>query len=219
MTEYDNEPVPGLPGFLPPGETMLWQGSPDWRVLARTAFHTRGIAAYFALLVAFALGSALAAGIGGPGDLVGVAMTGVLGIVGVGLLYLLAWGSARTTIYTLTDRRIVLRIGIALPKCINLPLKMVGAVGLAARADGSGDLPLGLTGSQKLGYAALWPHARPWRIVTPQPMLRALPDAAGVAALIARNCLAASPDGRIAAPAPAPQVERMPAFAEAAAAA
>ena len=51
MTEYENEPIPGLPGRLPPGERILWQGSPEWRALARTAFHTRLVAGYFAALV------------------------------------------------------------------------------------------------------------------------------------------------------------------------
>lgn len=198
MTEYENEPIPGLPGVPPAGEQILWQGSPDWRVLARTAFHTRLIAGYFAVLAAWALIGALLQGIHSPADIAGVAMTVIVGIVGVALLHLLAWGSARTTIYTLTNRRIVLRVGMALPKCINLPLGLIGAVDLAVHADGSGDVPLTVTGPRKLGYLALWPHARPWKIATPQPMLRALPDSAGVAALIARTCLAANPTGQIA---------------------
>ncbi|CAM3036668.1 DUF304 domain-containing protein [Sphingomonas antarctica] len=216
MTEYEVEPIPGLPGMLPPGEHIVWQGSPDRRVLARTAFHTRAITGYFAVLVAWAIGSALVTGVKSPGDLVGVAMTAMLGIVGVGLLQLLAWGSARTTIYTLTNRRIVLRIGIAVPKCINLPLGMIGSVDLAARADGSGDLPLVITGTPKLGYLALWPHARAWKLVKPQPMLRALPQAEHVATMIAQACLAMNPGGRVTAP--ETHAHAVPAFAEAAAA-
>lgn len=194
MTEYDDEPIPGLPGRLPPGERILWQGSPEWHALARTAFHTRLIAAYFAALAVIALGFALASG-----QYVGVGMTVALGVAGVALLHLLAWGSARTTIYTLTNRRVVMRIGIAVPKCINLPLSMIGAVDLNVRADATGDLPLTPIGTPKLGYLALWPHARPLKIARPQPMLRAVPEAATVAALVARTCLAANPDGQVSA--------------------
>ena len=197
MSEYDREPIPGLPGVPPPGERILWQGSPDWRVLARAAFHTRLVAGYFALLVGWALIAAQAHGMSGAKDLTGVFTTIGLGIVGVALLHLLAWGSSRTTIYTLTNRRIVMRIGMAVPKCINLPLGMIAAVDLAAREDGTGDLPLTLTGEPKLGYLALWPHARPWKIIRPSPMLRALPGAEAIAALIARACLAANPGGQL----------------------
>ena len=194
MSEYEIEPIPGLPGIPPPGERILWQGSPDWRALARTAFHTRLIAGYFALLLGWAI---LAAASNGTGDLTGVITTAVFGVIVVILLHLLAWGSARTTIYTLTNRRIVMRIGIAVPKCINLPLGMIASVDLAAREDGTGDLPLRLIGAPKLGFLALWPHARPWELVKPQPMMRAVPDAATVAALVARTCLAANPNGQL----------------------
>lgn len=213
MTEYEIEPIPGLPGIPPPGERILWQGSPDWRALARTAFHTRLIAGYFALLLGWAV---VAAASNGTGDLTGVITTAVLGAVVIVLLHLLAWGSARSTIYTLTNRRIVMRIGIAVPKCINLPLGMIASVDLAAREDGSGDLPLTLIGAPKLGYLALWPHARPWEVVKPQPMLRAVPDAATVAALVARTCLAANPAGQLGVVETAS--EALPAFAEVAAA-
>ncbi|MES2754595.1 MAG: photosynthetic complex putative assembly protein PuhB [Pseudomonadota bacterium] len=209
MSEYEIEPIPGLPGLLPAGENILWQGSPEWRSLARTAFHTRLIAGYFVALTAIALVFA-------DGSYSGVAITATLGVIGVALLHLIAWGSARTTIYTLTNRRIVLRIGIAVPKCINLPLAMIGSVDLAARPDGTGDLPLTLLGTPRLGFVALWPHARPMKISKPQPMLRAVPGAANVAALIARTCLAVVPEGRTA-PVESP-ARPLPVFAEAQAA-
>ena len=207
MTEYENEPIPGLPGRLPPGERVLWQGAPEWRALARGAFHTRLIAGYFVALAVFALAF---------GDSTGLGLTVALGAIGVGLLHLFAWASARTTLYTLTNRRIVLRVGIAVPKCINLPLGQIASVDLAARADGTGDLPLTLLGAPRIGYLALWPHARPWRVSRPQPMLRSVPQAATIAALIARTCLAANPHGQLAVT-EMPRTSR-PAFAEAQAA-
>ena len=190
MTEYEIEPIPGLPGSLPHGERILWQGSPEWRALARTAFRTRLIAAYFAVLAVIAAAF---------GSVTGIVMTVTLGVVAVALLHVLAWGSARTTIYTLTNRRIVMRVGMAVPKCVNLPLGMIASVDLAQRTDGTGDLPLTLLGAPRLGYLAIWPHARPFKVSRPQPMLRAVPDAATVAALVARTCLAADPSRRIVA--------------------
>jgi hypothetical protein len=200
VTEHDYEPIPGLPGLLPPGERIVWQGAPDWRGLARHAYHTRAVTAYFGLLGGWAAIAAIARGIRGPGDLSGVALTAMFGLIAVGLLRALAWGAARTTLYTLTNRRVVLRIGVAFPKCINLPLAMIGTVGLAVQNDRSGDIPLALTGERRLGYLALWPHARPWHLAAAQPMLRALPDAAQVASLIARACLEVQPGGQIAVP-------------------
>ena len=137
ITEYENEPIPGLPGLLPKGERILWQGSPEWRSLATTAFHTRLITGYFALLVVIAAVTAIVQGGNSLGDFKGIAITVVLGVVGVGLLNLIAWATARATIYTLTDRRIVMRVGIALPKCINLPLGLIESVDLLQRPNGT----------------------------------------------------------------------------------
>lgn len=209
MTEYEIEPIRGLPGQLPAGEEILWQGAPDWMMLARTAFSTRLVAGYFTLLAGWALASAWLR----HGGYLGLEMTVALGMIGVALLHVLAWLTAKTTVYTLTNRRIVLRFGIAVPKCVNLPLRMIGSVDLALHADGTGDVPLVIAGPAKLGIVALWPHARPWKIVTPQPMLRAIPDAQNVAAHVARACRTANPQGcGVVTQSPA---QRAPSFAEA----
>ena len=51
MREHDNEPVWGLPEQPPEGEQILWQGKPDWRVLARQAMHVPLLAVYFAVML------------------------------------------------------------------------------------------------------------------------------------------------------------------------
>jgi hypothetical protein len=93
---------------------------------------------------------------------------------------------ARTTVYTITNRRVVLRIGVALSKCINLPLSQIGSADLRNQGDGFGDIALVPSGPSRLGYALLWPHAKPLRMGSPQPMLRALPAVGEVAAILAR---------------------------------
>jgi hypothetical protein len=185
---YANEPVRGLPGHLPAGEQIVWQGSPDWKRLALTAFHVRGVALYFGLILVAALIS-------------GAGMTGVVATVGAGLaavalLGFIAWLSARSTVYTLTNRRIVFRIGIALPTCINVPLKIIDNASMKAHADGTADLPLQIKGPTKMGWMMLWPHARPWKLGNPEPMLRAVPEGARVAALLSRTLAEAVPEGR-----------------------
>ena len=58
------------------------------------------------------------------------------------------------------------------------------------------DLPLQINGSGKMGWMMLWPHARPWKLGAPEPMLRAVPDGARVAAILSRTLADAVPDGR-----------------------
>lgn len=157
-------------------ERLLWKGRPDVALLARTAFHTYSIAFYFAVLVAVSLAT------GRPGT---AAVMAGAGVITLAILYFLAWMSARSTLYILTDVRLMMRIGMAIETRINVPLKQVKAAHLRERAKGLGDITLELNGDRLLGYVLLWPHVRPWHLNHPQPMLRAIPEVASVATLMA----------------------------------
>jgi hypothetical protein len=171
----------GLPSALPPGETIVWQGRPDAGRLLETAFHARAVAAYFVLLSAAGLVM---------GSLTGALLTVGAGAICLGVLALLARASARSSVYTLTDRRLVLRVGMALPMHFNLPLKQVAAADFRPGRGGTGDIALRLAGRGRIAWALLWPHVRPWRLGHPEPMLRSIPEAEGVARLLHRCCAA-----------------------------
>lgn len=179
--EHDGEPIRGLPENLPAGEHIIWQGAPDWRVLARTALHTYWIAFYFGALIAWNLVSGVLRAEPALSVLSQAALSIAVGAACLGLLYGYAWLNARTTVYTLTNKRFVLRHGVALSKCFNIPFGVVASAGLKVDDKGHGDIPLALAGDDKIAYPHLWPHARPWRFGKPEPMMRALPDAAAVA--------------------------------------
>ena len=197
MSEYANEPVRGLPGHLPDGEYIVWQGSPAWRPLARRAFHTHLVAGYFVALIAWATLNLATGQATVPVALRGIAVTTGVGAGAVALLALLGWLAARATVYTITNRRVVLRFGVALPKCVNLPFTQIVSAGLQVHADGSGDLPLACK-ETRLGFIHLWPNVRPWRVGKPEPMLRAVAEPEHVARLLA-DALAAAVPGRRAA--------------------
>ncbi len=193
--DFHVEPIPGLPENLPPGERILWQGSPLWWELGKQVFHIRAVAVYFAVLILWRAGVRLDATDSVAAAFITILSLAPLALIGLGLFALLAYLSSRTTIYTITNRRVVLRIGIALPTSFNIPFTVVAAAGLCVRTGGSGDIPLKLTCKSRIGYGNLWPHARPWRFRSPEPMLRAIPDAGHVADLLGSALQAALPAG------------------------
>lgn len=197
IIEYDSEPVRGLPGNLPQGERILWQGSPDALRMAMHAYHIRGVAIYFALLSGWGAVNALR----GVSSWTGTVVTVLVGLAGLAVIGAIAWGAARTTVYTLTNKRLVLRFGIALPKCINLPLTKIAAADLSLQSATIGDIALRLTEAQRLGWLQLWPHARPWKLAEAQPMLRSIADAEKIAGLLART-IGAAQGTSVAASAP-----------------
>ena len=182
MSEYEYEEIRGLPGRLPEGETILWQGAPSWRALARRTFRINAIALYFAIIVVVrGLVAAFVDGASPAGAVLAALFVLPIALVGLALIAGLAWWHARTTVYTITDQRVVMRFGIALQLAINLPFKEIGSASLMELPSGHGEIPLSLTGSGRLAYLHLWPHARPGRFSQPEPMLRCVPNGAAVA--------------------------------------
>lgn len=179
--EHEFEAAHGLPEQLPTNERLLWQGSPTPWAMARDVFHVRTLAVYFGVILALRAATAWS----NEGSVQQAAMAALmllpLALFALASLALLAWLSSRTTVYTLTDKRVVMRIGIVLTLTFNLPYRTIEAAGLRARTDGTGDIPLKLVRGEKIAFVHLWPHARPWRLASPEPMLRCVPNAAGVA--------------------------------------
>lgn len=176
--EHEFEASHGLPEPLPAGERVLWQGAPDWRILARKAFHARKLAVYFVVILALRAATVVSSGGSAADAAKALLMLAPLALLAVGASLLMAWLTSRTTVYTITDKRVVMRIGIVLSLTFNLPLRQLAHAGLRLDADGSGDIPLTLAGTDTIAFLHLWPHARPWRVARPEPMLRCVPDAA-----------------------------------------
>jgi hypothetical protein len=185
IVEYDYEPIPGLPDNLPPGEVLLWQGSPSSWPLARRALRMLPIGGYFALLALWHGWSGLQQQHSAREVLQSVAIPLLLGAVVLGLLALIGWAAARATVYSITSQRVVIRHGIALPMSLNLPFKHIDAASLCMHHDGTGDVSLVLQKSQRVGYLLSWPHVRPGHYAQPQPTLRALADAPRAAEVLA----------------------------------
>lgn len=175
--EHEFEAAYGLPEPLPKGESILWQGAPDFADLAVRVFHLKKVAIYFVILMGVRGFFLYSTGADTLKIFAGVLIVVGLGLTAIAALAILAWLTARTTAYTLTDQRVVMRIGIVLTLTFNLPLKQIETAGLLLTGKGFGDIPLALNGGDRIGWLNLWPHARPWHLAKPEPMLRCLPDA------------------------------------------
>ena len=189
--EHEFEAAPGLPEPLPAGERILWQGAPDARALALRVYHLRELSVYFAVILAWQ-GLQLA---GSEVDDAwrSLAVGAVLALSAFAIIVFVAVMAARTTLYTLTDRRVVMRIGIVLTITLNLPYRRLAGASVRRDRNGSGDIALVLAGEDRLGWLHLWPHARPWQLRRPQPSLRCLPDVDAVARLLVQAWREANP--------------------------
>ena len=109
-----------------------------------------------------------------------------LGALVAGLLMLTAFIQAKATVYTVTNRRVAMRIGAALTVTLNLPYTQIANATLAQRKDGAGSIALELMAESKLSYLVCWPHVRAWYIAKPQPCLRCISNPQEVADILAK---------------------------------
>ena len=208
-TLAEAERAAGLDEPLPIGETILWQAKPGARALTRSIFHFRALACYAAAAALLLFLLALQNRPAGQAVATATLLLPFFGIA-FGLLSLIGRASARATTYTLTNRRIILHIGVAYEMTLSVPLSAVTNASLRRRADGSGEIALAVTDCNNVRYIALWPHARFGHFLKPQPMLRGLAEPETVVEAIGEALVAFNAGVRRTAPSVQVQ-ERVPA--------
>lgn len=206
--DFAFEPIEGLPERPPEGEHILWQGRPNGWALTVQSLNLYWVAGYFVAMAAWRFLTL--------SDMTGAAAAFaasfpfiIMGAVVSALLLLIGYVQARAAVYTITNRRVVMRVGAALTVSFNLPFTQMEAASLDLRRGGIGTIALQMKSRTRLSYLVFWPHVRPWHMSRTQPSLRCIPDAEGVARLLAE---AAERDLTL------PRVRRTPAPATAVAA-
>lgn len=172
---------------LEPGEQILWQGRPEASALRRHLLKGRWLAAYFAVLLGWKLTLIVALRGLHPQEMFDMAVLLGQGAALMGILAYLAWALARSTTYTVTTLRVVIRHGIALQGTVDVPLRAIRSVAVRMHGDGTGDVALAVRDGGGVGYSKLWPHVRGLSPSAPVPMLRGLPDAALLGTRLARR--------------------------------
>ena len=189
--EHEFEAAPGLPERWPADERILWQGAPQWRLVAVHVFHVRTLAWYFAAMML--LQATYLLGEPERNLFKPLLLSFLLSVISLGILSLMAWLTASTAMYTLTNKRVVMRIGIVLTLTFNLPLRMLAGASIKTNPDGTGDIALKLAGNDHIAWLNLWPHARPWALRHPEPSLRCIANVGVVGERIVQAWQAVNP--------------------------
>ena len=101
------------------------------------------------------------------------------------LLLLVGVIQAKATVYTITNKRIVMRIGAALTLTLNLPFTEIENAAIASSSKNFGSIAIATKRDAKFSFLVLWPHVRSWHFKKPQPSLRCIPNATEVAEILA----------------------------------
>jgi hypothetical protein len=174
VREHDNEPVLGLPETLPAGERLLWQGSPDFLLLARRVLHINKIIVWFAVIGVWRIAAHWQA----TGEwLFGLLKTPAFALVlCLSLLLTMAWFYARTTVYSITSQRVTMRFGLAVPITMNIPFTKIASASTRSFSADHGNIALKTVKGERVSHLVLWPNVRPCHWLAPQPMLCCISD-------------------------------------------
>ena len=191
----------GFPQTLPPGEYLIWQGAPDWRgsrVVSFTCARSGSISCCSRCCSSARHSPAPRAG---PLPQQRAAISAAR-LRGRRHPYRarVAGRAHDGLFHHQPSHRDAFRIALTIT--INVPYCTVESAALKLHPDGTGEISLTLAPADRLAYLVLWPHVRPWRYTRTQPALRALPDAAAVAAMLS-HALAAEVGGAVLTPQPA----------------
>jgi hypothetical protein len=181
--DFAFEPIRGLPERPPEGEVILWQGQPNWLRLSIDSLNVWWVLGYFIFLFVWRFISV--------SDLMPIYQAVLvslpflaLALIVTLLLMLVGYIQANATVYTITNKRVVMRIGAALTVTLNLPFTEIENAAIASSSNDFGTIVIDTKQTTKFSFLVLWPHARAWHFKKPQPSLRCIPDAAQVAKIL-----------------------------------
>ena len=196
----NDEPIDivlGLPGPLPSGERVLWHGKPERAALLRYLFRWPLLVAYFALFALLPILATAQSGASWAQVLFSPVLLLPFALPVAGLVMVSAWALARTSVYVITDRRVILQVGVAFTRTVNIPLELIADVSARERSN-SVDIALTLRSSDKIAWLALWPHARGFQFSDPVPMMRGLPVDSPAGPILVDAIMHAAPGMRYA---------------------
>lgn len=183
--DFAFEPIKGLPQEPPRGEVILWQGRPHWWRLTVASLNLWWVVGYFVCLGLWRFVSVIDVFTLSRAIAVSVPFL-ILGGITALMLMIVGYVQARSTVYTITNRRVAMRVGAALTVTLNVPFTQIENASVARGKSGTGNIALDTVGHTPFSFLVLWPHARPWHFAKPQPTLRSIPNVTEVSDVLAK---------------------------------
>ncbi|MEO1188424.1 MAG: photosynthetic complex putative assembly protein PuhB, partial [Pseudomonadota bacterium] len=163
--------------------------------LAFNAFRLRWVLGYFIAMTVFRIAN-LSSNAASSAQMTDVLMSSTLFCAAAfGLILALSFAMSRAALFTITNKRVVMRYGAAIRKYVNVPFSKMAGAQLIRKSARVGDISVQLDEDRgRPPYLHLWPFVRPFKYSKPQPMMRGIEDVEKVASILARAVFEEAPD-------------------------
>ena len=194
---------------IPEGESILWKGKPSFWGFSWYFFGLKLLAFYMIILsLVFAARLTVTDFFTAfVGDFLPFLVSGILTSC---ILMALAKIQSQSSVYIITENRVIIKSGAALSFLISMPFKKIKAVNLQKRKGSLGTISFELNSGKRVPYISCWPSVRPWRFKNTEPAFSCIENVDEVATILRKSVMA----GRVSLQAPVinsefkPQIEQ-----------
>ena len=102
----------------------------------------------------------------------------------------LAGIQSQSSVYIITENRVIIKSGAALSFLISIPFKKIKAVNLQKRKGSLGTISFELSSGKRVPYISCWPSVRPWKLKNTEPAFSCIEDVDEVATILRKSVMA-----------------------------
>ena len=170
---------------VPNNEKIYWNGEPSWISFGYQVFGIKYLIFYFILSALYSV-SQLGSVFSFIAFLVFYMPFLISGAFAAAILFVLAYIVACHTSYAITEKRIVIKTGVALVFLLNVPLKNIISIDKQRLAGGRGNLSFEARSKKRIPFVSCWPSVKGGSFVQPIPAFRSISNIEEIGVLITK---------------------------------
>ena len=190
---------------IPEGESILWKGKPSFWGFSWYFFGLK-LLAFYLIILSVVFVARLTVTDFFTAFVVDFLPFLLSGILTSCILMALAKIQSQSSVYIITENRVIIKSGAALSFLISMPFKKIKAVNLQKRKGSLGTISFELNSGKRVPYISCWPSVRPWRFKNTEPAFSCIENVDEVATILRKSVMA----GRVSLQAPVTNSEFKP---------
>lgn len=173
---------------IPNGESILWKGRPSLWGFSWNLFGLKWITLYLSILSIVSVARFFASDFYTAFyvDFLPFFLSGIFASI---ILICLAATQTYSTVYIITENRLIIKTGAALSFLISMPFKKIKEVNLQKRGASIGTISFELLSEKRVPYISCWPSVRPWKFKRTQPAFSCIGSVDEVATILRKTAM------------------------------
>ena len=173
---------------IPNGESILWKGRPSLWGFSWNLFGLKWITLYLGILSIVSVARFFASDFYTAFyvDFLPFFLSGIFASI---ILIGLAATQTYSTVYIITENRVIIKTGAALSFLISMPFKKIKEVNLQKRGASIGTISFELLSEKRVPYISCWPSVRPWKFKRTQPAFSCIGSVDEVATILRKTAM------------------------------